>query len=60
MPKGKTYLKDQEETKTVPLEDAVLDRKVMIRGNLSKEEEEAELIETLAKNKNVFAWSISA
>ena len=60
MLKGKTYLKDQEETKTVPLEDAVLDRKVTIRGNLSKEEEEAELIETLAKNKNVFAWSISA
>ena len=51
MPKGKTYLKDQEETKTVPLEDAVLDRKVTIRGNLSKEEEEAELIETLAKTK---------
>ena len=42
--------------KTVPLEDAVLDRKVKIGGNLS-EEEEAELLETLAKNKNVFAWS---
>ena len=54
MPKGKTYLKDREETKLVPLEDAVLDRKVIIRGNLSKEEE-AELIETLAKNKDVFA-----
>ena len=54
MPKGKTYLKDQEETKLVPLEDAVLDRKVIIRGNLSKEEK-AELIETLAKNKDVFA-----
>ena len=58
MSKGKTDLKDQEETKTVPLEDAVLDRKVTIRGNLSKEEE-AELIETLAKNKDVFAWLAS-
>ncbi|XP_066396108.1 uncharacterized protein [Miscanthus floridulus] len=54
MPKGKTDLKDQEETKTVPLEDVVLDRKVMIGGNRPKEEE-AELIETLAKNKDVFA-----
>ena len=36
----------------------VLNRKVIIRGNLSKEEE-AELIETLAKNKDVFAWSAS-
>jgi len=57
MPKGKTYLKDQEETKIVPLKDAVPDRKVTIEGNLSKEE--AELIETLAKNKDVFAWSAS-
>jgi len=40
------------------LEDAVPDRKVMVGGNLSKEEE-AELIETLAKNKDVFAWSAS-
>ncbi|XP_066374594.1 uncharacterized protein [Miscanthus floridulus] len=54
MPKGKIDLKDQEETKLVPLEDVVLDRKVTIRGNLSKEEE-AELIETLAKNKDIFA-----
>ena len=58
MPKEKTDLKDQEETKTVPLEDAVPDRKVMIGGNLL-EEEEAELLETLARNKNVFAWSAS-
>ena len=58
MPKGKTDLKDQEETKSVPLENVVLDRKVTIRGNLSNEEE-AELIETLAKNKDVFAWSAS-
>ena len=40
--------------KTIPLEDAVLDRKVTIEGNLT-EEEEAELLETLAKNKNIFA-----
>ena len=58
MPKGKTDLKDQEETKSVPLENAVLDRKVTIRGNLSKEEE-VELKDTLAKNKDVFAWSAS-
>ena len=57
MSKGKIDLKDQEETKTVPLEDAVPDRKVMIRGNLLKQE--AELIETLAKNKDIFAWSAS-
>ena len=54
MPKGKTDLKDQEETKSVPLGDAVPDRKVIIIGNLLKEE--AELIETLAKNKDVFTW----
>ena len=57
MPKGKTDLKDQEETKSVPMENAVLDRKVTIGGNLSKEE--AELIETLAKNKDIFDWSAS-
>ena len=38
------------------MEDAVPDRKLMIEGNLSKEEE-AELIKTLAKNKDVFTWS---
>jgi hypothetical protein len=54
MPKGKTDLKDQEETKLVPLDDAVPDRKIIIGANLSKAEE-AELIETLAKNKDVFA-----
>ena len=43
MLKGKTDLKDQEEIKLVPLENAVPDRKVIIGGNLSKEEE-AELI----------------
>jgi len=40
------------------LENTVLDRKVIIGSNLSKEEE-AELIEILAKNKDVFAWSAS-
>ena len=54
MPKGKIDLKDQEETKLVPLDDAVPDRKVTIGANLSKE-----LIQTLAKNKDVFAWSAS-
>ena len=58
MSKGKIDLKDQEETKTVPLEDAVPDRKVTIEGNLSKQEE-VELKETLAKNKDVFTWSVS-
>ena len=57
MPKGKTYLKDQEETKSVPLENAVPDRKVTIRGNLLNKE--VELIETLPKNKDVFAKSAS-
>jgi hypothetical protein len=58
MPKSKTDLADQEETKTIPLEHVVLDRKVIISANLSKEEE-TELIETLAKNKDIFAWSAS-
>ena len=35
MPKGKTELKDQEETKLVPLENAVPDIKVIIGGKLS-------------------------
>jgi len=39
MPKVKTNLKDQEETKLVPLEKAVPDRKVTFGGNLSNEEE---------------------
>jgi len=58
MSKGKIDLKDQEETKLVPLENVVPDREIIIRGNLSKEEE-AELIETFTKNKDVFAWSAS-
>jgi hypothetical protein len=58
IPKGKTDIKDQEEIKSITLQDAVLDRKITIRANLLKAEE-AELIETLAKNKDVFAWSTS-
>jgi hypothetical protein len=58
MPKGKTNLKDQEETMSALLENIVLDKKVIIGGNLS-EEVEVELIETLAKNKDVFASSAS-
>jgi hypothetical protein len=50
MPKGKKNLKDQEE--------AVPDRKVTIGANLSKAEE-TKLIETLAKNKDIFARSTS-
>jgi hypothetical protein len=34
------------------------DRKIIIGANLSKEEE-ADLIVTLAKNKDIFAWSAS-
>jgi hypothetical protein len=58
MPKSKTDLKDQEEMKVAPLEEAIPDRKVIIRANLSNKEE-AELIEILAKNKDIFAWSAS-
>jgi hypothetical protein len=54
MPKGKTDLKDQEETKSIPLQNVVPDRKVTIGGNLSKGEQ-VKLIETLAKNKDIFA-----
>jgi hypothetical protein len=36
----------------------VPDRKVIIGANLSKEEE-TKLIETLARNKDIFAWSAS-
>jgi hypothetical protein len=39
MQKVKTDLKDQEETKLVPLEDVVPNKKVTIRANLSKAEE---------------------
>jgi hypothetical protein len=58
MPKGPTSLKDQEDTRLVPLEQVVLDRQVTIGANLSAKEEE-ELINTLAKNKDIFAWTTS-
>ena len=46
----------QEETKVTPLEKELPDRKVTISSELSKAEEE-ELMETLVKNKDIFAWS---
>jgi hypothetical protein len=58
MPKGKIDLADQEETKATPLEQALPDRKITIRANLSQEEE-SELMETLATSKDIFAWSAS-
>jgi hypothetical protein len=42
----------------IPLEEAMPDRRVIISANLSKKEE-AELIEILAKNINIFAWLAS-
>jgi hypothetical protein len=54
MPKGTASLNDQEDTKMVPLEQAVPDRQVIIGANLSAREE-AEFINTLAKNKDIFA-----
>jgi hypothetical protein len=54
MPKGKTDLTE----KTILLEEVVPDRKVIIGANLSREEE-AKLVETLTKNKDIFAWSAS-
>jgi len=39
MPKEKIDLADQEETKYVPLEEAVPDRKVIIAATLSRDEE---------------------
>jgi hypothetical protein len=53
MPKGTTILKDQQDTKMVLLEQIVPDRQVIIGTNLSAREE-AELIDTLAKNKDIF------
>ena len=58
MPRGKTNMADQEETKLIPLEKELPDRKVTISSELSKAEEE-ELMETLVKNKDIFAWSAS-
>jgi hypothetical protein len=58
MPKGTTNLINQEETKTTPLEQAMPDTKIIIGANLSQEEE-SELKETLAKNKDIFTWLAS-
>ena len=58
MPRGKTDMAGQEETKLIPLEKELPDRKVIINSQLSKAEEE-ELMETLVKNKDIFAWSAS-
>ena len=46
MPKGKTDLADQEETKCIPLEEVIPDRKIIIAATLS-EEEESQLLGTL-------------
>jgi hypothetical protein len=58
MPKGKIDVANQEETMTTPLKQAVPDRKIIIGANLSQEEE-SKLMETLAKNKDIFSWSAS-
>jgi hypothetical protein len=58
MPRGKTDMAGQEETKVTPLEKELPDRKVTISSELSKAEEE-ELMETLVKNKDIFVWSAS-
>jgi hypothetical protein len=54
MPKGKTDLADQEETECIPLEEAVLDRRVTIAATLSKDDE-LQLLSALQKNKDIFA-----
>jgi hypothetical protein len=54
MSKGATSLKNQEDTKLVPLEQTVPDRQVTIGANLLTKEE-AELIDTLTRNKDIFA-----
>jgi len=53
MPRGKTDLADQEETKRVPLQEAVPDRKVTISSTLSIEEQ-LELLDVLQKNQDIF------
>ena len=58
MPRGKTDMADQEETKLIPLEKELPDRKVTISSELSKAEEQV-LMETLVRNKDIFAWSAS-
>ena len=58
MPRGETDMAGQEETKLIPLEKELLDRKVTISSKLCKAEEE-ELMATLVKNKDIFTWSAS-
>jgi len=58
MPRGKTDMASQEETKVTPLQKELPDRKVTISSELSKAEEE-ELMQTLVKNRDIFAWSAS-
>jgi hypothetical protein len=50
MPKGKIDMADQEETKLIPIEKELPDRKVTISSQLSKAEEQ-ELMETLVKKQ---------
>lgn len=56
MPRRATNLNDEAETKSVPLEDALPARKVIIGAKLTKQEEE-ELLDILSKNKDIFTWS---
>jgi 16S rRNA C1402 (ribose-2'-O) methylase RsmI len=55
MPRQPTNLNDRVETKSVPLEDALPDRKVIIGAELTKQEEE-ELLDILSKSKDIFKW----
>ena len=57
MPRGKTDMAGQEET-VDPSRKELPDRKVTISSQLSKAEVE-ELMETIVKNKDIFAWSAS-
>lgn len=56
MPRGSTDLRYQDETKTIQLDTKVSGRNVIISATLSKAEEE-ELLETLRKNGDIFAWN---
>jgi hypothetical protein len=58
MPQGQTNLKDEEDTKSAPLEDTLLERKVIIGTNLSNKKE-SELLAILRNNKDIFTWSAS-
>jgi 16S rRNA C1402 (ribose-2'-O) methylase RsmI len=58
MPERPTNLNDKVETKLVPLEDALPNKKVIIGAELTKQEEE-ELLDILSKSKDIFAWLAS-